>query len=689
MATPSTGLSQDVQSLALTPEPLHTTPTNTPSNTPAALTALDIQQGFQELLEQEILEFSEIIQARAATSQHYSPPRLEKVQQSDDNHRAQELLLFLQALGYEPNNENPFTAMGFAELDGPELTSTLLNRRLQFADTHIKHYTTPGAQHSCDLLLQRITLAHERCLTLLPDIRNKRKLLKGMTKQTDHWRELHKDGITYLIGIIPKDTSGRAILATQLSNVLRQDLTEFAQLASVADTRDLFGKLNSPTSVLETTLRSTSSHITTWAPHVNSQVLKLAAAYREALAKGQGPQSLTLLFPMDHYPGCTDPAFITDIWGHPLLGNKFADLVQDTRFLQPPMRMIVPGRHTPVHANKCLAMISLGPRGPTGAIPARITTEHENLFTIRYYSTIWIDIPYAHRWHVYGLLDTFKLPGHEHTDRPRPSLGHRAEDPRSTIKVHFNQNVGSELMQKVVIGWLCKVLHTYQPLIGRQATITEPTAHMLDITKPSGAFLASHLCNDCIIMSQRLAIVSTNSSPEAWTHNMTQAWHQDPNTCALSLRMRDSSSARDKRVAEVAVTKEQMSAVRARKGHETISPSIDKPLTLRATIELPIRVDGGSRTWLPHLMSHIGTVTGVTLGQHLGETGLDLGTWKSIDNFEGNWTGKVLVQCKTASDLLSLYKIIQGKGINIQGHMANVNMHSDYVDLARHSTESC
>ena len=218
------------------------------------------------------------------------------------------------------------------------------------------------------------------------------------------------------------------------------------------------------------------------------------------LAKGQGPQSLNFLFPIEHYPGCTEPAHITDIWGHPLLGSKYADIVLDVAFLVPPVRMITSGKHAPIHTTKCMAMISLGFNCANNPAPPRIISGQECLFNFNIHCTIWIDIPYEHRWHIYGLIDTFKLPGHGHTDRPRASLGHRAEEPRSTIKIHFNQNIGSELMQTVIIRWLCKTLYAYQPIIGRQTTITNSTACMLDITSPTGAFLASSLYDECIVV---------------------------------------------------------------------------------------------------------------------------------------------------------------------------------------------
>ena len=86
-------------------------------------------------------------------------------------------------------------------------------------------------------------------------------------------------------------------------------------------------------------------------------------------------------------------------------------------------------------------------------------------------------------------------------------------------------------------------------------------------------------------------------------------------------------------------------------------------------------------------MAHIGQITGIAIHQQSGDDGLDLGAWKAVRNFEGTWTGRVLLQCHSAKDLLTIYKAIHNRSIDIQGHTTVANMHSDYIDLARHSPD--
>lgn len=644
-----------------------------------------------ELLEQEILDCGEILQAKMSTDAGYAPPNLANLIQSDDLHRGQEILKFLLAMGYSPQSDSPYAVMGFAELDGPELTEDILTRRLQFADRHIKHFTTANSQEACDELLRKLHHAHERCLTLLPDIKEKRKLIKGTPKVIDHWRELRQEALTFLAGFVPHAADGSAILATQLSNILRQDLSHHPNLASIQDTRELCNKLSGPANIIQSTLTPMTQHLTTWAPEGQHQVLRLAASYREMRIINKGPTSLSLLFAVDHYPGCTEAKHITDIWSNPLLGNKWADLIHKVTFLQPPMLMILAGKNSPIHTRKCLVIITLTHNTqptlqthittPLQTITPQLYTWQPNFYERSSHNTIWIDIPHEHRWHIYSLIGSFRLPGLGHTDRPRPSLAHRAETPRSIMQLHFNDEMGSELMQNLIVKWLTKALQPYQPLIGLQSTISNPAAHLLDVTSPIGAHLVSHLCDNCILISPRLAIITTTASLPTWTQQLTQTWQSDPNHCALTLRMRDSTHARNRKLADVAATKEQLSAARARKGHQEVTPNLAKPLTLRATLDLPIGTDANSELWLPDLMNHLSSTTHINLKQQLSDDGMDLGTWKPLYNFEQNWTGKVLIQCRTAEELHGIHRAVQNHGVCIQGHRTSIHMHSDYVDL--------
>ena len=68
-----------------------------------------------------------------------------------------------------------------------------------------------------DLLLQRLNTAAEDCLELLPVIKQKRKALKGETKNIPQWLELHRHPMTQLLAFHPVRTHLRTEYSDKLT----------------------------------------------------------------------------------------------------------------------------------------------------------------------------------------------------------------------------------------------------------------------------------------------------------------------------------------------------------------------------------------------------------------------------------------------------------------------------------------
>ena len=111
------------------------------------------------------------------------------------------------------------------------------------------------------------------------------------------------------------------------------------------------------------------------------------------------------------------------------------------------------------------------------------------------------------------------------------------------------------------------------------------------------------------------------------------------------------------------------------------SPPEEKLETLRATIDIPVPVESQLEVWLDGLMDTISHNSGVSLTQHLASEGLAMGSWQAVRDFEGNWAGRVIVQCTCAADLYKLQTAVHSKGITIEGHTTTISIGSDYVDL--------
>ena len=56
--------------------------------------------------------------------------------------------------------------------------------------------------------------------------------------------------------------------------------------------------------------------------------------------------------------------------------------------------------------------------------------------------------------------------------------------------------------------------------------------------------------------------------------------------------------------------------------------------------------------------------------------------------YEGNWTGKVVVQLSNQQELGKLHDTLHGKGVEIQQHLAGIAVDSLHVDLTRLATQA-
>ena len=75
----------------------------------------------------------------------------------------------------------------------------------------------------------------------------------------------------------------------------------------------------------------------------------MAAAARTLFNTNAGQAYVVLVVPFDPYPACEKVSDITDVWDHPLLHDKWRDVLVDVNLLTPVSRIIVSGAHAPIH----------------------------------------------------------------------------------------------------------------------------------------------------------------------------------------------------------------------------------------------------------------------------------------------------------------------------------------------------
>jgi hypothetical protein len=638
-----------------------------------------------ETIENDILEMMDIIQAsKAINNDQQSNQNIPNIQQLQLA-TTQQIVLFLEAIAYNPKHHDPLRVLGLFELDGPTPTEELVEHRRKVATKIIEHFANPQLHTEASDLIQHINEAAEQCNELLPTVHQTRKTMKGINKNTPRWLELGHTALDYFQQFAATLPNPQTKIATQLSQIApkhhrnNNHAPNTSNIASITESRALYTNFNSPPNIINTTIAALSQPVITWAPENGEQCMKLASAYREARLKGIGPEYLILLAPIDPIPGCDDTTKILDIWKHPLLNNKLKDIISNIHFSTPAHTIYTSGKTSPQQTQKDMAIFTL--QLNNYRLPPQLTHWTTTQYKFNNYTTIWIDCPSAHKWHIYHSIDNLHIPGIITTDKPRPSRGSSNKHPQSTIKIHLGDDVGSQLQVQTVVSYLMKQFGHYQAIVGQQALLTNHTTKLVELEQPAALLETQHLWKGAVIVTPRIAIVESDASAALWGEALTAAWTRDPENAPTRICYRESHAVKSKTYAMVHATKEQMVKTKNRGGHKDIQPDSSKPETLRAILTTKLDVDGGIDRWLPGFMQQLGFNSGVAIKQASGDGSLLWNEWKPLLSFEGGWTGSIVIQTSSKQELLALQRAAQTTMLEIQGHVCAATIGSEWCDL--------
>ena len=198
------------------------------------------------------------------------------------------------------------------------------------------------------------------CLLDLPDALAARKAHKGEPRSLPAWMEAGPELLEHLLKAM-QTAQGELRVATQMSNIGRINLASKPQSASVQDTRTLQSALvGHPNSILEALNRLEAEHLVAWAPKDAGQTQKIATTWRLHASEFRRLRKISLLVPFVGLPHMRSAADIMDVWTHPLLHEKWKDVVSEVQFLATPAPIIMSGETAPLHAQRHIAIFTLG-----------------------------------------------------------------------------------------------------------------------------------------------------------------------------------------------------------------------------------------------------------------------------------------------------------------------------------------
>ncbi|CAK0874296.1 unnamed protein product, partial [Prorocentrum cordatum] len=100
-------------------------------------------------------------------------------------------------------------------------------------------------------------------------------------------------------------------------------------------------------------------HVVAWAPDDAGALARLLAAFLRRSEPARRPACLQMVVPLPPTHGMKDVVGVTDLWSHPLLGDKWAPIVRSQSFCAQPLEMILPGRNQPRHVQTGLAIFGI------------------------------------------------------------------------------------------------------------------------------------------------------------------------------------------------------------------------------------------------------------------------------------------------------------------------------------------
>ena len=227
-------------------------------------------------------------------------------------------------------------------------------------------------------------------------------------------------------------------------------------------------------------------------------------------------------------PGCQSAEQVMDIWTHPLLSDRWGDVLQEVKLLTSPAMMIISGASGPIHTQRPLAIITLG--SPGGRLSPMVFNWKPTLFDYNNINTLVIDVPEGHRWKTFKLLGKLKIPGLVHIDSPKPSAGNSKTDPRSAIHCHFGVGSSLSIEKEMLRKWVHTQLSPFHALVGFAELVRDPRSMLLDISHTSAAVLYADLCSGMLVISPKLLVVCTRAEDGVWKQSLTESWKADPNT---------------------------------------------------------------------------------------------------------------------------------------------------------------
>jgi len=586
----------------------------------------------------------------------------------------------LQALGFNSNSEDHWEMLGLRKDTSAPSTDDLEKRRRivqSILSAQTAHNWSEADRTASSVFTATVSKALQACHCELPELVKKLRKKKVGKATVPAWQEPSTLLLEFALATQESNT-----IALNLSNLQRipigglctqsASITNQPRVLSVEDTRELYIRLGQAQIKIEETLaKFNGGGLLIWAPENNEQLPRIMNALQKVYTDKGVDVKLQMVVPFIPLPGCRSAESILDLWAHPLLHNKYDNMVKEVCFIREASRCVFTRDNTPMHTVKNVAVVT---------VQASLGSKKETVHSMRSMlleeassgEDILIDAPANTAMAIWQKLNAIgQLPGPWSIDWQMHvrSRGNTSTHPRSMLVGHTGR--AAEIEVRAIISKIKHELGEPNMIIGRKSMfadnntiIAEGNIHQFTALCP--------LVEECVLVSPNKALFTPKVSVNAFSTALTDS----DVLRTLGLRYRKSGPLKGDVFAR---PKALLSHVRAEKHNAYISrlpPNEASLLRLQAHIEV-LGIDGSNHEELPNkIMRKIAEETHTSLIEIQDPIKvLEAGDWRQTLR-DGKWVGKILLQCTNIEDIHSLYNVAHGRGVCVDGIVRTIEVTS-------------
>jgi len=580
-----------------------------------ALTHLE-SKFLYEVVENHIIQFDEVVHA----AQRIKGVALHLESTWTSWSRLQEVL---RGLGFQWQAGDMWHKLGLSIHEGPAPTLSAVEQRWDMARFMLKGAEERRWLHSSQddikSAFESLRKAKDECMDWLRNNKVRRNKLKGGAFGI--WHEAGKDLLEFCLQRFP---NGRVGL--QLSDV-----------HNVGISCPLIMKRGESRSLHETLIKGIGDvdvffnvyggqHYSLWAPGETDSMLRMMGSLSKLAIKSQGRViSFSLFLPFKAPPCVSSFEDVTDLFSHPLLGNKWDDIIEARTFLIQPGAYTFSGEYGPITSSMSFMMVTVG-TGFKGEARREILNWKASLATFEVGQTLLIDFPSRNLFQIQKVLA-----GAQGTSLSKPvfweqagaSRGNTKDAPRSCIRGFLPRDGTSELEARMVNNELQKLVLPLEGLVGRRSIFQDKSALLAEITSWEALQSVQPLCEDIVALSPKWALLRTGVRADQWTDVLSNVMRNNPYDCILRVQWRQSYQG-GRPWATPAATSQQIQAVRVQAKSKL---SGGKGKNLVSTISIEGNLGPNPTALIRHMMNSIQGSLGFILREVSENQDMDAGDW--------------------------------------------------------------